>query len=115
MIALVATAASAEFARELAVNMRATAPAMPVFLLDFVPGNGEPMPDVRRSDHAVFWDAGFPAAMLTDTSEFRNPHYHKPTDTIDTLDLERMTLVVKGLTGAVWRMAGPIVRSTEGD
>lgn len=53
-----------------------------------VPGNGEMLPDSRRSDHAPFWDAGYPAVMLTDTANFRNPHYHQPSDTLDTLNLE---------------------------
>ncbi len=52
-----------------------------------VEGNGEWFPVVRRSDHAPFWDAGYPALMITDTSFLRNPHYHQPTDTLDTLDL----------------------------
>ena len=39
------------------------------------------MPHTRRSDHASFWDAGYPAVMLTDTANFRNPHYHRETDT----------------------------------
>ncbi len=52
-----------------------------------VPGNGERLPDTRRSDHAPFWDAGFPAVMLTDTTNFRNPHYHRPSDTLETLNL----------------------------
>lgn len=107
-IVVVATQVSAPFARELSAGMKTAAPQMPIFMLDFVPGRGEPMPDVRRSDHAEFWDIGVPAVMLTDTSEFRNPNYHKPTDTIETLDLDRMTLVVQGLAGAVWRMAGPV-------
>lgn len=41
---------------------------------------------LRRSDHAPFWEAGIPAVMWTDTSEFRNANYHLPTDTPDTLD-----------------------------
>ncbi|MBX3334870.1 MAG: M28 family peptidase, partial [Nitrospira sp.] len=41
-----------------------------------VPGNGELLPDTRRSDHTSFWEQGFPAVMLTDTANFRNPHYH---------------------------------------
>lgn len=41
---------------------------------------------LNRSDHAPFWKAGIPALMWTDTSEFRNPNYHQPTDTPDTLD-----------------------------
>ena len=39
-----------------------------------------------RSDHAPFWREGLPALMWTDTAEFRNPHYHRPTDTPETLD-----------------------------
>lgn len=36
----------------------------------------EAFADLRRSDHAPFWDAGYPAVFLTDTGEFRNPNYH---------------------------------------
>ncbi len=42
-----------------------------------VPGKGDILPDTRRSDHAAFWDQGLPAVMLTDTANFRNPHYHQ--------------------------------------
>lgn len=52
-----------------------------------VPGNGESIPDSRRSDHAPFWDHGYRAIMLTDTTNFRSPHYHGPSDTLETLDL----------------------------
>lgn len=55
------------------------------------------VPSIARSDHANFWNAGFPAVMVTDTAEFRNPHYHRSTDTPETLDFERMALVVEGL------------------
>ncbi|MEM9460611.1 MAG: M20/M25/M40 family metallo-hydrolase [Myxococcota bacterium] len=40
----------------------------------------------HRSDHSPFWRAGLPALMWTDTAQFRNPHYHQPTDTPQTLD-----------------------------
>lgn len=43
-------------------------------------------PVLKRSDHVPFWGAGIPALMWTDTAEFRNPNYHKPSDTPDTLD-----------------------------
>jgi Zn-dependent M28 family amino/carboxypeptidase len=62
------------------------APSLPVHGL-VVEGNGENVPFVRQSDHAPFWDAGYPAVMITDTAFLRNPHYHLPTDTLDTLDL----------------------------
>jgi len=48
------------------------------------------------SDHRNYWAEGYDAVMITDTSFFRNPHYHKNTDTIETLDFVRMTEVVKG-------------------
>jgi hypothetical protein len=32
--------------------------------------------DLRRSDHASFWDEGYPGMMITDTSEFRYDRYH---------------------------------------
>jgi Zn-dependent M28 family amino/carboxypeptidase len=47
-----------------------------------------------RSDHRPFWDRGIPAVQVTDTANFRNPHYHRPTDTPDTLDYTRMADLV---------------------
>lgn len=51
----------------------------------------------RLSDHAPFWDAGYPAIMVTDTAFLRNPNYHKPSDTIATLDLDFLTGICEGL------------------
>jgi hypothetical protein len=62
-----------------------------------VPLGGHILPEVRLSDHANFWDEGFPAVMLTDTSYLRNPHYHAPGDIMAHLDLEAMTELVLGL------------------
>ena len=46
--------------------------------------------DLRRSDHSAFWDVDYPAMMVTDTANFRNPHYHcaEGEDTIQTLDVD---------------------------
>jgi len=54
-----------------------------------------------RSDHSPFWRAGLPALMWTDTAEFRNPHYHRPTDTPETLDYEFLAGVTRLLVHAV--------------
>ncbi len=54
-----------------------------------------------RSDHAPFWRAGHPALMWTDTAEFRNPHYHLPTDTPETLDYGFLTGVTRLLAHVV--------------
>ncbi len=73
--------------------------------LDVVPIEmqiGMPIPpDVFRSDHASFWAAGVPAAMITDTANFRNPHYHTPTDTADTLDYAFLHSVTRTLVAGV--------------
>ena len=50
---------------------------------------------LHRSDHAPFWKKGIPAIMWTDTSEFRNPHYHLTSDTPETLDYDFMAHVAK--------------------
>jgi Zn-dependent M28 family amino/carboxypeptidase len=67
-------------------SARRAVPSLPVESL-VVSWNGYLLPIVRLSDHAPFWDAGFPAVMITDTSFLRNPHYHLPSDTLETLDL----------------------------
>jgi Zn-dependent M28 family amino/carboxypeptidase len=71
-----------------------------------VPDRGEAMPHTRRSDHASFWDAGYPAVMLTDTGNFRNPHYHRETDTVDTLNLEFLSNVATTVTETAIQLAG---------
>ena len=62
---------------------------------------GHDVPAVRRSDHSPFWDRGYNALMVTDTSFMRNPHYHQMSDTIDTLDLEFFASVIEGLDAAL--------------
>jgi Zn-dependent M28 family amino/carboxypeptidase len=41
---------------------------------------------ISLSDNSSFWRHGYRAVMVTDTSFFRNKHYHQETDTIDTLN-----------------------------
>jgi len=77
-------------------------PALPLV----VPGNGEILPDTRRSDHAPFWDRGYRAVMVTDTANFRSPHYHRPTDTLDTLNLPFAAEVCRAVAATVLDLAG---------
>ena len=88
-----------------AVVEQAMKPHVPIVPL-IVPGNGEQLPDTRRSDHTSFWEQGFSAVMLTDTANFRNPHYHRPTDTLETLNLGFMAAVAGALTATVSALAG---------
>lgn len=66
-----------------------------------VPLRGRLLPDVRRSDHSPFWDAGYRAVMITDTSFLRNPHYHRMSDTVATLNLDFFSRVTEGLARAL--------------
>lgn len=49
------------------------------------------------SDQLNYWKFGYPAVMVNNTAFFRSPHYHRTTDTIDTLNFEKMSHVVTGL------------------
>jgi len=62
-----------------------------------VPLSGHLLPEVRLSDHANFWDEGYPAVMLTDTAFMRNPDYHGPGDVLEKLDLDAMVELTLGL------------------
>lgn len=55
------------------------------------------IPGIAWSDHASFDALGIPAVMITDTALFRYAHYHKPTDTPDKIDYDRLSRVTKGL------------------
>jgi Zn-dependent M28 family amino/carboxypeptidase len=70
-----------------------------------VPGNGEVLPDTRRSDHAPFWDNGYKAIMVTDTTNFRSPHYHQQSDTLETLNLAFAADVCRATGGLVVEVA----------
>jgi len=70
-----------------------------------LPSEGAALPeivkDITRSDHLAFWQQGVAAVMITDTANFRNPHYHQSTDVAETLDYSAMAHVVEGLTHAI--------------
>jgi Zn-dependent M28 family amino/carboxypeptidase len=58
---------------------------------------------LRRSDHAPFWDADYPALMITDTADYRNPHYHCAQgmpDALTDIDMEFATANVRAMVGA---------------
>ncbi|MFB2835144.1 M28 family peptidase [Floridanema evergladense] len=65
-----------------------------------IPLKGIATPDLLRSDHAPFWMRGIGAVLITDTANFRSPHYHKPTDKPDTIDQEFFTGVVQIVANA---------------
>lgn len=83
-------------------QMKLACPEAKVVAVDFLPA----LTELLRSDHAPFLGMGIPAMLITDTADYRSPHYHKPTDAVGTIDEERFTRTVKAITGAVADAAG---------
>jgi Zn-dependent M28 family amino/carboxypeptidase len=79
--------------------------AKPATVSLVVPGCGETLPHTRRSDHASFWDQGYPAVMVTDTANFRNPHYHRESDTMATVNLDFLAAVAARVSQAVLHLS----------
>jgi Zn-dependent M28 family amino/carboxypeptidase len=69
-----------------------------------VPENGHVLPATRLSDHSSFWDAGYPALLITDTAFLRNPHYHRPSDRIETLDFSFMCSLAQAVASFPYRL-----------
>ncbi len=78
-------------------------PGFPVVGLRVYFGLEKYFPHLGRSDHDPFWKAGLSAIMWTDTAEFRNPNYHQPTDTPDTLHYGFLRRITQLLLLAVLR------------
>jgi hypothetical protein len=110
-ISVVGLSSQLGFVRPFSAGLRRGAGEVGVFELAISP---VPVPDMARSDHAEFWRIGVPAVMLTDTANFRNPHYHRRSDTVDTIDRDRYVAVVRGVVQAAWELSGPI-RDADGD
>ncbi len=92
---------------------RRAVPSLPVESM-VVTWNGYLFPIVRLSDHASFWDVGMPAIMITDTAFLRNPHYHLPSDTLETLDLSFLARVVAATAATAAELARPIPGCSSG-
>jgi len=91
-IAFVGTTGSRDFLRETIDEFRQHAR---------IPSVGGTAPSLVQgidwSDHWGYGKVGIPAFMITDTAPFRNPNYHRKTDTPDTLDYAKLALVVEAL------------------
>jgi hypothetical protein len=55
------------------------------------------LPGIDFSDHLNYWNLGFSAIMITDTGFFRNKNYHEQSDTVETLDIYKMSLVINSV------------------
>ncbi|EQD24335.1 MAG: peptidase, M28 family [Leptospirillum sp. Group IV 'UBA BS'] len=70
------------------------------------------LPDLPRQfarrDHQILWEEGVPAIMVTDTANFRYEHYHRPSDTPEKVDYQRIAAIVSATATLVLQLAtGP--------
>ncbi len=65
-------------------------------------------PSFVYSDHAPFWDNGFPAMLAIEDDPLTNPYYHRTTDTLDKLNLDFFTTATRASVGLLAELAQPI-------
>jgi Zn-dependent M28 family amino/carboxypeptidase len=94
-----------ETATQAVTDLQATAKTvgLPVVNISLLAPLKRSIDALRRSDHAPFWDADYPAVMITDTADYRNPHYHclqSMPDVLADIDFEFAVANVKAVVGA---------------
>jgi hypothetical protein len=60
----------------------------------------DPYPDQQlfyRSDNATLAALGVPAHTISTAKMENEPHYHKPSDEISTLDMQNMVEIIKAI------------------
>jgi hypothetical protein len=61
-----------------------------------------------RSDHEHFWEAGLPAAILTDGTKYDGyPWYHEPGDTMDKVNIPYLRSTIQLSAAAAALLAAP--------
>ena len=95
---------SGSFGRDYELAIEAYVPELKYFSFNRLGGL---VKDASRSDHYNYWENDLPAIMITDSANFRNPNYHKITDTVDTLDFDFMQNVVQAAVGMVLEYTQP--------
>ncbi len=60
------------------------------------------------SDHAPFWDGGYPALLAIEDDPLTNPYYHQTTDTLDKLNLDFITSATRASLGLLAELAQPL-------
>lgn len=97
-IAAIADIRSSFLVRRFVAAASRSVPDLKVFPMGW---QGSLLKETNRSDHLPYWRNGIPSMMLTDTANFRNPHYHRPSDLPDTLDYGFAANVVRATLAAI--------------
>ena len=78
--------------------------------------NSAPFPSATYSDHASFWDQGYPAILLIEnappwensTYYSANPYYHTSSDTLESLNMELVRRVTQVTLASAIRLTGTV-------
>ena len=97
-ISVVSNYGSSSFSKQVSKHLKATSIKVKTLKAPAFFGG------IDLSDHRNYWKFKYDAIMVTDTSFYRNPNYHKTSDTIDTLDFDKMRDVVKGICWSLLNM-----------
>jgi hypothetical protein len=63
---------------------------------------------LARSDHQNFWDAGYPALILTDGTKYDDyPWYHESGDTVDKLNIPYLRAIIQLTAASTALLATP--------
>ncbi|MEU5541930.1 M28 family peptidase [Streptomyces sioyaensis] len=101
-IAVIADLRSLPFVNAVQRSARRYVPDLKVYPLK---RTGGLLRDAARSDHLPYWRAARRGLLVTDTANLRNPHYHKASDTLSTLDLDFAADVTRAVAGALVDLA----------
>ena len=70
-----------------------------IHVVSIIPSSGKK--HIGLSDQINYWKFNYSAILITDTAYYRNSNYHRKTDTIETLNFDKMAEVIRGLYWAV--------------
>jgi len=82
-----------------------------------IPVHNWPDTGVCYDDHVSYWEKGYDGVVLMDCYEAHQdpggsgestPHYHRTSDTIETLDLAQTTEAVRATVATMALLAGPV-------
>ncbi len=62
---------------------------------------------ITASDHSPFWDQGYSALLAIEDAPPTNPHYHKLTDTLDTLNQDFLVASARASAAVIGDLAQP--------
>lgn len=84
-----------------------------LFAIELISLHSLLLSDAYRSDHASFWAQGYPAVLLTDTANFRNPGYHcgQGPDSVASIDFEFVRKVAQVTALSALELLGPVAAS----